>query len=413
VGIGPPFFLAGGFNRSMHTLWWNRLGEAMAKRRWNQLSTEQTRQLWDRWRQGDSIAEIARELGRLPSTVRWVLQTRGGISPPEHRRSARVLSLAEREGVSRGLAQNKSLQQIAIELGRSASTISREVKRHGGREQYRAEYADQRAWKNAQRPKVCVLASRYRLQRVVAGKLKRNWSPEQIARWLKLEYPGDETMRVSHETIYRSLYVQARGALKKELLAHLRYQRLIRQAKGVRSQDGRGKMADAVSISERPATAEDRAVPGHWEGDLLAGRSNSYIGTLVERQTRYVMLVKVRSKHTEEVVTALKRVVAKLPTQLRQSLTWDRGKELSQHKAFSMATNMPVYFCDPYSPWQRGSNENTNGLLRQYFPKGADLSSLTQRQLDKVARELNERPRKTLDFLTPAQKLQQTVALTG
>jgi IS30 family transposase len=321
--------------------------------------------------------------------------------------------LAERESVSRGLAQGKSLQQIARELGRSASTISREVKRHGGAQGYRAEAADQQAWRNAQRPKVCVLASRYRLRRVVAGKLKRNWSPEQIARWLKLAYPGDETMRVSHETIYRSLYVQARGALKKELMTHLRYQRLMRQAKAVRSQDGRGKMADAVSISERPATAEDRAVPGHWEGDLLAGGRNSYVGTLVERQTRYVMLVKVRSKHTEQVVTALKRVVGTLPTQLRNSLTWDRGKELSRHRDFSMATNMQVYFCDPYSPWQRGSNENTNGLLRQYFPKGTDLSSFTQRQLDKIARELNERPRKTLDFLTPAQKFQQTVALTG
>ncbi len=247
----------------------------------------------------------------------------------------------------------------------------------------------------------------------MAGKLKHNWSPEQIARWLKLEYPGDETMHVSHETIYRSLYVQARGALKKELLTHLRYQRLMRQAKGVRSQGGRGKMADAVSISERPAAAEDRAVPGHWEGDLLAGGRNSYIGTLVERKTRYVMLVKVRSKHTQEVVTALKRVVGKLPIQLRQSLTWDRGKELAQHKDFSMATHMQVYFCDPCSPWQRGSNENTNGLLRQYFPKGTDLSSLTQSQLDKVARELNERPRKTLEFLTPAQKLQQAVASIG
>jgi IS30 family transposase len=385
----------------------------MTKQRRNRLNTEQTSQLWNRWRQGDSIAEIARELGRFPATVRWTLQARGGISPRERRRSARVLSLAERESVSRGLAQDKSVQRIAAELGRSASTISREIKRHGGREQYRAECADKRAWKNAQRPKVCVLAARYRLQRVVAGKLKRNWSPEQIARWLKLAYPGDETMQVSHETIYRSLYVQARGALKKELLIHLRYQRLMRQAKGVRSEGGRGKIAGAVSIRERPATAADRAVPGHWEGDLLAGGRNSYIGTLVERKTRYVMLVKVRSKHTQEVVTALKRVVGKLPTQLRQSLTWDRGKELSQHKDFSMATNMQVYFCDPYSPWQRGSNENTNGLLRQYFPKGADLSALTQRQLDKIARELNERPRKTLGFLTPAQKLQQTVASIG
>ena len=385
----------------------------MAKKKWDRLSAEQTEQLWKRWRQGESIAEIARGLHRYPATVRWILQQRGGIAPTERRRSARVLSLAERESVSRGLAQNRSFGQIAAQLGRSTSTISREVNRHGGRELYRAEHADRRAWKNAQRPKVCVLAARYRLQRAVAGKLKRNWSPEQIARWLKLEYPGDETMHVSHETIYRSLYVQARGALKKELMTHLRYQRLMRQAKGVRSQGGRGKIADAVSISERPAAAEDRAVPGHWEGDLLAGGRNSYIGTLVERQTRYVMLVKVRSKHTEEVVGALKRQIGKLPKELRRSLTWDRGKELSRHKDFSLATDMQVYFCDPYSPWQRGSNENTNGLLRQYFPKGNDVSSFTQRQLDKIARELNERPRKTLGFRTPAQKLQQTVAPIG
>jgi IS30 family transposase len=323
------------------------------------------------------------------------------------------LSLAEREGISRGLAQGQSLRRIAAELGRSASTISREVKRHGGPERYRAEGADKRAWKNAQRLKACVLVANLRLQRMVAAKLRRDWSPEQIARWLKLAFPGDETMHVSHETIYRSLYVQARGALKKELLGHLRYHRLMRQAKVVRSEGGRGKILDAVSISERPATADDRAVPGHWEGDLLAGGKNSYIATLVERQTRYVMLVKVDDKQTQTVVPALKRVVRRLPAELRQSLTWDRGKELSRHKDFSMATDMPVYFCAPYSPWQRGSNENTNGLLRQYFPKGMDLSPFTQRQLDKIARQLNERPRKTLGFLTPAQKLQQTVAMTG
>jgi IS30 family transposase len=381
----------------------------MAKRKWNRLNAEQTKQLWDRWRQGDTIAEIARELGRYPATVRWMLKARGGISPRERRRSGRTLSLAEREGISRGIAQAKSFQQIAADLGRSTSTVSREVRRHGGRERYRAEDADRRAWKNAQRPKVCRLATRWRLQRVVAGKLKRNWSPEQIARWLKLEYPGDESMQVSHETIYRSLYVQARGALKKELLSHLRYQRLMRQAKVARSKGGRGRIADAVSISERPATAADRAIPGHWEGDLLAGGRNSHVGTLVERQTRYLMLVKVRSKRTDEVVAALTQTVRKLPIQLRQSLTWDRGKELSQHKDFSLATNMAVYFCDPYSPWQRGSNENTNGLLRQYFPKGTDLSSYTQRQLDRIARELNERPRKTLGFLTPAEKLSRAL----
>jgi IS30 family transposase len=315
------------------------------------------------------------------------------------------LSLAERESISRGLAQGQSFRQLSRELGRSASTVSREVNRHGGREHYRAESADKRAWQNARRPKRCVLASRPRLQQVVAARLKRNWSPEQIARWLKLTYPHDEAMRVSHETIYRSLYIQSRGALKTELMSHLRLERLMRQSKKVRSEGGRGRIQDAVSISERPAEAQDRAVPGHWD--------NSYIATLVERQTRYVMLAKVSSKQTQEVVGALKRVIGKLPAELRRSLTWDRGKELSRHKDFSLATEMQVYFCDPYSPWQRGSNENTNGLLRQYFPKGMDLASLTQAQLNKVARELNERPRKTLGFLTPAQKLQDVVAPTS
>lgn len=385
----------------------------MSQRQLKRLSAEDVKRLWNQWRRGDSIADIARGLSREPATVRWVLKARGGISPPERRRSERTLSLAERETLSRGLVQGHSLRQIARDLGRSASTISREVKRHGGPEHYRAERADARAWQNALRPKACALARQRRLRSAVAGKLKRNWSPEQIARWLKLAYPDDETMQVSHETIYRSLYVQARGVLKKELMAHLRFGRLMRHSKTERSQDGRGKIADAISISERPATAEDRAVPGHWEGDLLAGSHNSYIATLVERQTRYVMLVRVRSKHTQEVVSALRREVIKLPEQLRLSLTWDCGKEMAKHKDFSLATNMPVYFCDPSSPWQRGSNENTNGLLRQYYPKGMDLSSLTQRQLDRVARELNERPRKTLGFLTPAQKLEQVVASIG
>lgn len=377
------------------------------------LTAEQKKRLWNQWRQGDSIAEIARNLGHYPASVRWILKTNGGISPRERQRSERTLSLAERESISRGLAQGQSFRQLGRALGRSASTISREVKRHGGREHYRAESADKRAWQNARRPKPCVLAVRLRLQQVVAARLKRHWSPEQIAQWLKLTYPHDEAMRVSHETIYRSLYIQSRGALKKELMSHLRFERLMRQSKQVRSGDGRGKIQDAVSISERPAEAQDRAVPGHWEGDLLSGAHNSYIVTLVERQTRYVILAKVSSKQTQEVVEALKRVIVKLPAQLRQSLTWDRGKELSRHKDFSLATDMQVYFCDPYSPWQRGSNENTNGLLRQYFPKGMDLTPLTQAQLNKVARELNERPRKTLGFLTPAQKLRDVVALTG
>lgn len=385
----------------------------MARQQRERLGSEDRRQIWNRWRGGDSIAEIAQGLGRYPGSIRWELKTHGGISPPVRKRSPHALSLAEREHVSRGLAQGLSLRAIARVLDRSPSTVSREVSRHGGREHYLAVSADEQAWKDGRRPKPCVLVSRPRLCQIVARKLKQNWSPEQIGRWLKLEFPDDETMRVSHETIYRSLYIQARGALKKELLEHLRRHRSMRRSKRASSEtEKRGSILDAVSISERPPEAQDRAVPGHWEGDLLAGAGNSYIATLVERQTRYVMLVKVRSKHTNEVVDALKRNIGKLPMELRRSLTWDRGKELSQHKSFSIATEMPVYFCDPHSPWQRGSNENTNGLLRQYFPKGKDLAPYTQRQLDKVARELNERPRKTLGFLTPAKKLQEIVAPT-
>lgn len=387
------------------------MSKARASKR--HLSAQDTKQLWALWRSGESIAAIARHLGHYPASIRWRLTAAGGITPAEPRRAERVLRLDEREAISRGLAQGHSLRHIARDLARAVSTISREVRRHGGREHYRAAAADTRAWKRAKRPKPCVLTTRLRLQQVVAARLKRNWSPEQIAQWLKLAYPHDEMMRVSHETIYRSLYVQARGALKKELMAHLRFGRLMRQSKGVRSDGERGKTPDAVSISERPPEVDDRAVPGHWEGDLLSGSANSHIATLVERQTRYVMLVKVSSKQTQEVVGALTRAIEQLPRELRRSLTWDRGKELNQHKALTLATAMQVYFCDPYSPWQRGSNENTNGLLRQYFPKGVDLGPLTQAQLNKVARELNERPRKTLGFLTPAQKLQEIVASIG
>jgi IS30 family transposase len=317
------------------------------------------------------------------------------------------LKLEERESVSRSLAQGQSCRQIARALGRSPSTISREVARHGGRERYRAASADEQAWRNAQRPKPCRLRCQPRLRQIVAARLQAKWSPEQIAGWLKLAFPDDETMRLSHETIYRSLYVQARGALKRELVEQLRSHRLIRRARRVGSGvDGRGRLADAVSIRERPAEAADRAVPGHWEGDLLAGSRNSCLVTLVERHSRFTMLVKVDSKHTRHVVAALSRHIRRLPDSLRRSLTWDRGKELSQHPKFTLATKMPVYFCDPSSPWQRGSNENTNGLLRQYFPKGTDLSVHAQAHLDAVALELNQRPRKTLGFLTPAQKLE-------
>jgi IS30 family transposase len=291
--------------------------------------------------------------------------------------------------------------------------VSREVKRHGGRPAYRAHEADDRAWDSALRPKQCLLALRSRLREIVASKLILDWSPEQISGWLKTEYPDDESMRVSHETIYRSLFIQARGVLKKELMDHLRSKRRMRRSRHATvSGQSRGQIVDAISIRERPAEVEDRAIPGHWEGDLLSGSKNSYIATLVERHSRFAMLIKVPSKETEAVVAALSQHVRKLPATLKRSLTWDRGLEMAKHKDFTVATDVQVYFCDPQSPWQRGTNENTNLLLRQYFPRGTDLSVHSQAQLDQVALRLNQRPRKTLGFQTPASRLQQSVAST-
>jgi IS30 family transposase len=322
----------------------------------------------------------------------------GGIRPAPRRRSRLALTLAEREEISRAIATGESIRSIAKSLGRAPSTISREINRNGGEERYRAAQAEQAAWERARRPKTCKLVVNRTLARMVAARLRLRWSPEQIAGWLKHTYPNDECFQVSHETIYRSLFIQARGALKKELLAHLRRTRIMRRSRHhTQKSDNHGRILDTVSISERPATVEDRAVPGHWEGDLLFGSKNSQIATLVERQTRYVMLVKVAGKDTETVIDALIRHARKLPEELYQSLTWDRGKEMADHKRFTLATDIQVYFCDPHHPWQRGSNENTNGLLRQYFPKGIDLSSYTQANLNAIARQLNERPRKTLD----------------
>jgi IS30 family transposase len=321
--------------------------------------------------------------------------------------------LGEREDISRGIAGGCSLRVIAQRLRRASSTVSREVARHGGRAQYRASDADQRAWPLALRPKVCRLALQEKLRTIVASKLIEDWSPQQISGWLKTDYPNDESLRVSHETIYRSLFIQARGALKQELIQHLRTKRRIRRSRHA-SVHGHspGKIVDAISIRERPAEVEDRAIPGHWEGDLLRGARNSHVITLVERSSRFVMLLKVSGKDTTTVVAALSRHVRRLPATLRRSLTWDRGHEMAQHKSFTMATDVQVYFCDPQSPWQRGSNENTNGLLRQYLPKKSDLSQFTQSELDKIALRLNQRPRETLGFHTPADRLQASVAST-
>jgi IS30 family transposase len=370
--------------------------------------------LWDRWQRGESLKAIGRAFGKPSSSIYHQIAPHGGIRPVSRRRSRLALTLLEREEISRSIAADQSARSMARLLGRSASTVSREINRNGGYDYYRAALADERAWVQSHRPKRCKLVTNPWLRQAVASKLRLNWAPEQIAGWLKKANPKDERYRVSHETIYRSLFVQARGVLKKELLGHLRSKRTIRRSKqaGLNG-DGRGQIKDLVSIRERPAAVEDRAVPGHWEGDLLSGSKNSYIATLVERHTRYVMLAKVSNKDTQTVVSALIKQAKKLPNELYKSLTWDRGKELTDHRRFTLATNIDVYFCDPQSPWQRGSNENTNGLLRQYFPKGTDLSVHTQARLNKVARQLNERPRETLQFETPAERFNACVASTG
>ena len=370
--------------------------------------------MWERWQKGESLQQIAQLFDRTHSSVQGILVRTGGIRPAPRHRSTLALTLTEREEVSRALAAGRSIRSIASQLGRAPSTISREIQRNGGQQWYRASHADQAAWDRAQRPKTCKLVKNRRLARVVAGKLQSQWSPEQIAGWLKRTYPDDETHQVSHETIYRSLFIQARGALKKELLQHLRRTRAMRRSRHhTQKTANHGRIVDAVSISERPAATEDRALPGHWEGDLLFGDRNSQIATLVERHTRYVMLVKVAGTDTETVTKALIKSARKLPQEIYQSLTWDRGKEMAAHKRFTLATDIKVYFCDPQSPWQRGTNENTNGLLRQYFPKGNDLSGYSQAQLNAVARKLNERPRKTLNYETPAERFSQCVAATG
>jgi IS30 family transposase len=370
-------------------------------------------ELWDRWQRGESLKAIGRAFGKPSSSIYFQVAPHGGIRPALRRRSRLALTLSEREEISRGIATHRSARSMARSLGHSPSTVSREISRNGGYDRYRAAQADEQAWARSRRPKRCKLADSPRLRQAVARKLRLNWSPEQIAGWLKRAHP-EESCRVSHETIYRSLFVQARGVLKKELLGHLRSKRTIRRSKQAgQNGDGRGQIKDIVSIRQRPAAVEDRAVPGHWEGDLLSGSKNSYIATLVERHTRYVMLAKVTNKDTQTVVSALIKQAKRLPDELYKSLTWDRGKELADHRRFTLATNIDVYFCDPQSPWQRGSNENTNGLLRQYFPKGTDLSVYSQAQLNKTARQLNERPRETLQFETPAERFNARVASIG
>lgn len=375
----------------------------MSKR--TRLTYEQVQGIWQQWRKGACMADIVRALAMSRGQVEYELQRHGGMPPPTRCRSARSLTAMEREVISRGLASNLSLRSIALELRRAPSTVSREVRRNGGLQGYRACEADERAWQRARRPKVCLLARHAKLRRLVARRLSQRWSPMQISRALERQFPQDHNLRVSPETIYRTLYVQSRGALKKELVEQLRRARPLRRPAGNRSQGLRGQIQGAVSISQRPAEAADRAVPGHWEGDLIAGSHNTYIGTLVERTSRFTMLMKLEGKDTETVIAALKRKILKLPAELRRSVTWDRGHEMADHVRFTVDTGVQIYFCDPQSPWQRGSNENTNGLLRQYFPKKTDLSVHSQNKLNAVARELNQRPRETLGWASPAEAL--------
>lgn len=377
-------------------------------------SDSQKALMWERWKQGWTLHEIGKLFDRAHTSIHRILSETGGFRPAERLRASTALTLAEREEISRAMVAGESIRSTAARLGRAPSTISREIKRNGGGEGYRATQADEAAWERARRPQRCKLRENRALARIVADKLRMLWSPEQISGWLKHTYPSDESHHVSHETIYRSLFIQARGALKKGLLEHLRRTRGMRRSRHYTQKTAiHGQIVDAVSISERPACVEDRAVPGHWEGDLVFGSGKSQIATLVERQTRYVMLVKLDGKDSQTVVNALIKNARKLPQELYKSLTWDRGTEMHAHKQFTMATDIQVYFCDPQSPWQRGSNENTNGLLRQYMPKGMDISGFSQLQLNAIARQLNERPRKTLGFHTPAEMFSECVASTG
>jgi len=378
----------------------------------NSTTDEQRREIWRRWKEGQSLSDIGRALGKIPGSIHHVVKANGGYVPAERSRSGRVLSLSEREEISRGIAAEASSRDIAARIGRSPSTVSREVNRHGGREGYRASVADGQAWKNAERPKECLLAKDETLRDLVAQKLSDDWSPQQIAGWLAKSADEVDGRYVSHETIYKSLFIQARGVLKRELVTHLRTRRVMRRSK-LASTEGqpRGQIRDAVSIHDRPAEIEDRAVPGHWEGDLIAGSGNSYIATLAERTSRFVMLVRVPGKDTVSVVSSLSAKIGDLPAGLMESLTWDRGTELADHRKFTIATDVKVYFADPKSPWQRGTNENTNGLLRQYFPKGTPLAGFNQSELDLVAGRLNSRPRKTLGYATPAETLYDLIGV--
>ena len=367
---------------------------------------------WDGVRAGLPVAEAGVAAGAGRTVWEWFRRA-GGVAAngPGGVVCGRYLSLAEREEIAVGLAAGLSLRGIAVRLGRPASTVSREVGRNGTRRGYRAVAAQAQAEARAARPKTARLAGDDRLREWVQARLEERWSPEQVSVMLRREFPDDAEMRVSHEAIYQSVYVQGRGALRRELASCLRTGRALRKPRRVAG-ERRGRIAGMVMISERPAEADDRAVPGHWEGDLIMGARNaSAIGTLVERTTRFVLLLHLPRGHDPAAVAeAMTETMSGLPAALRRSLAWDQGKEMALHARISLAADLPVYFCDPHSPWQRGSNENTNGLLRQYFPKGTDLSVHGKDELDAVAAQLNARPRKTLGWRTPAQALDEALA---
>lgn len=382
------------------------------KRRTRIIYTAQQRALmWKKYQQGSTLNDIARLFDRHHPSISRIIAATGGIRPNNKQRAKNHLTLDEREEISRGISASLSRRSIATKLNRPPSTICREINRNGGYDKYRAAHADKAAWKRAERPKTCKLALNKKLTLIVARKLKCAWSPQQIAGWLQRTHPNNEDFQVSHETIYKTLYIQTRGALNKELQKCLRSKRIMRYSRHATLKNkGHGKISDGLTIGERPESVEDRVVPGHWEGDLIKGCNNSYIATLVERHSRYVMLVKVQDSKTKTVIKELIKNAKKLPREMYKSLTWDRGYEITNHKEFTIATKIPVYLCDPYSPWQRGSNENTNRLIRQYFPKGTDLSIHSQQKLSSVARRLNERPRKTLEYETPAENFNLCVA---
>lgn len=379
------------------------------RRRRRHFTAAERIEIWQRWKAGTALNEIAQGLSLSPTGIYGEIRMHGGIAPLPRRRAPAALDLTERQMIARWRTEGFGVREIARRLDRAPSTVSRELRRNGERtaktRRYEAEVADRRAWDRARRPKACALAERPALCAIVAEKLQLDWSPEQISGWLRSTYPQEPLMQISAETIYRSLYIQARGALRRELLAHLRQARPIRRSRGRAPHARSGAIVNGVSIAERPPEVDDRRIPGHWEGDLVSGTKDSHFATLVERASRFVVLVRVPGKDSPRVVDALIAAAHKLPDGLMTSLTWDRGAELAQHRRFSVATDVDVYFCDPRSPWQRGSNENTNGLLRQYFPKGMDVSGITQEELDSVALKLNTRPRQTLEWATPAEKL--------